>query len=197
MDSQQTKLMRRLAPHFEHRLFLSATPHNGYPESFTALLEIIDDQRFVRGVEPDPAALGHGLRRLKSRSPTPTGTPGSRRDARRSPSAYPDNEREAQPCSGVRRAAPPAAHTGRGRASVDLVTLLLKKRLFSSPRAFAHTVGVHLETARPAGSQPPRRQDEVPEWMEGFLDDEPAYDDEELAEAEDDATARRAESRPS
>jgi SNF2-related domain len=47
VDSQQTKLIRRLAPHFEHRLFLSATPHNGYPESFTALLEIIDDQKFA------------------------------------------------------------------------------------------------------------------------------------------------------
>ena len=52
VDSQQTKLVRRLAPHFEHRLFLSATPHNGYPESFTALLEIIDDQRFARGMPP-------------------------------------------------------------------------------------------------------------------------------------------------
>ena len=56
VDSQQTKLIRRLAPHCEHRLFLSATPHNGYPESFTALLELIDDQRFARGVEPDEAA---------------------------------------------------------------------------------------------------------------------------------------------
>ncbi len=36
VDSQQTKLIRRLAPHFTHRLFLSATPHNGYQASFTA-----------------------------------------------------------------------------------------------------------------------------------------------------------------
>ena len=56
MDSQQTKLIRWMAPHFKHRLFLSATPHNGYQESFTALLEIIDDQRFARGVKPDPKA---------------------------------------------------------------------------------------------------------------------------------------------
>ena len=56
VDSQQTKLIRWPAPHFERRLFLSATPHNGYPESFTALLEIIDDLRFVRGVDPDPVA---------------------------------------------------------------------------------------------------------------------------------------------
>ena len=47
VDSQQTKLIRRLVPHFTHRLFLSATPHNGYSASFTALLEILDDQRFT------------------------------------------------------------------------------------------------------------------------------------------------------
>ena len=29
-DSQRTNALRTLAPHFEHRLFLSATPHNGY-----------------------------------------------------------------------------------------------------------------------------------------------------------------------
>ena len=66
VDSQQTKLIRRLAPHFTHRLFLSATPHNGYPASFTALLEILDDQRFARGVTPDPAAVRDTVvRRLK------------------------------------------------------------------------------------------------------------------------------------
>ena len=47
----------RLAPHCEHRLFLSATPHNGYLESFTALLELLDDQRFARGVRPSEAQL--------------------------------------------------------------------------------------------------------------------------------------------
>src|SRR3954469_210919 len=38
-DSQRTEALRLIAPHFEHKLFLTATPHNGYPESFTALLE--------------------------------------------------------------------------------------------------------------------------------------------------------------
>jgi SNF2 family DNA or RNA helicase len=54
IDSLRTAAVRRLAPHFEHKLFLSATPHNGYPESFTALLELVDNQRFARGVRPDP-----------------------------------------------------------------------------------------------------------------------------------------------
>ncbi len=67
VDSQQTKLLRRLTPHCEHRLFLSATPHNGYSESFAALLELVDDQRFARGAPPDPVSQRETvIRRLKS-----------------------------------------------------------------------------------------------------------------------------------
>src|SRR5688572_15449953 len=69
-DSQRTAAIRRLAPHFEHKLFLSATPHNGYPESFTALLELLDNQRFARGITPDRQQLGAVMvRRLKSELP--------------------------------------------------------------------------------------------------------------------------------
>ena len=50
IDSQFTRAVRELAPRFEHRLFLSATPHNGHSNSFSALLEILDPQRFCRGV---------------------------------------------------------------------------------------------------------------------------------------------------
>jgi glyoxylate utilization-related uncharacterized protein len=51
IDSQTTHAVRDLAPRFEHRLFLSATPHNGHSNSFSALLEILDPQRFCRGVK--------------------------------------------------------------------------------------------------------------------------------------------------
>ena len=43
--------MRDIAPRFENRLFLSATPHNGHSNSFSALLELLDPQRFTRGVK--------------------------------------------------------------------------------------------------------------------------------------------------
>ena len=61
-DSLRTAAIRTLAPHFEHKLFLTATPHNGYAESFSALLELIDNQRFARGIppEPQPTASGYG-----------------------------------------------------------------------------------------------------------------------------------------
>ena len=69
-DSLRTMAIRTLAPHFEHKLFLSATPHNGYKESFTALLELLDNQRFARGVEPDRQQLqAIMVRRLKSELP--------------------------------------------------------------------------------------------------------------------------------
>ena len=49
-DSGITKVIRDVAPRFENRLFLSATPHNGHSNSFAALLELLDPQRFTRGV---------------------------------------------------------------------------------------------------------------------------------------------------
>src|SRR5690606_21410746 len=96
VDSQQTKLIRRLAPHFTHRLFLSATPHNGYQASFTALLEILDDQRFARGVAPDRAAVRETVvRRLKTDIVDADGNPRfQRREAKALPVVYPDSERE-------------------------------------------------------------------------------------------------------
>lgn len=66
IDSQLTKTVRELAPRFEHKLFLSATPHNGHSNSFAALLEILDPQRFCRGVKVHPKLLDAVMvRRLK------------------------------------------------------------------------------------------------------------------------------------
>ena len=66
IDSGLTRSLRDLAPRFEHRIFLSATPHNGHSNSFTALLELLDPARFTRGVPFDQADLDAVLvRRLK------------------------------------------------------------------------------------------------------------------------------------
>ena len=67
VSSQLTKAVRELAERFEHRLFLTATPHNGHSNSFSALLEMLDPQRFTRGVEIRPRDLEPVMvRRLKA-----------------------------------------------------------------------------------------------------------------------------------
>lgn len=67
LESQRTRFIRSIGPHFQHRLFLTATPHNGYTESFTSLLELLDDQRFARNILPDEKRLSQVMiRRLKS-----------------------------------------------------------------------------------------------------------------------------------
>jgi hypothetical protein len=66
-ESQFTRAVRGFADRFEHRLFLSATPHNGHSNSFSCLLEILDPQRFTRGVPVEPGDLEPVMvRRLKS-----------------------------------------------------------------------------------------------------------------------------------
>jgi len=68
-DSELCRMLRLLAPRFEHRLFLSATPHNGHTRSFTGLLEILDPVRFSQTSELRPAERARiqqvVLRRLK------------------------------------------------------------------------------------------------------------------------------------
>ena len=68
-DSDLCRMLRLIAPQFEHRLFLSATPHNGHTRCFTGLLEILDPVRFSQTDELKPAERKRVqqvvLRRLK------------------------------------------------------------------------------------------------------------------------------------
>ena len=45
-ESDLCKMLRHISPLFEHRVFLTATPHNGHTRSFTGLLEMLDPVRF-------------------------------------------------------------------------------------------------------------------------------------------------------
>ena len=70
IESKLTRAVREIADAFEHRLFLSATPHNGHSNSFSTLMELLDPYRFTRGVkvtgQQEQAALRAVMvRRLK------------------------------------------------------------------------------------------------------------------------------------
>ena len=151
VDSDRTEAIRTLAPNFEHKLFLTATPHNGYVGSFTSLLTLLDDQRFARTNIIDRRQLEVVLvHRLKSEILNWDGTkrfPERRLEALEV--SYTAAERTAhqnlQRYSKLRQ----AKHEGDAVSlGTEFVLKLLKKRLFSSPAAFLHTLTEHEKTLR-------------------------------------------------
>ena len=149
IDSQFTRALRDIAGRFEHRLFLTATPHNGHSNSFSALLEMLDPQRFTRGVEVRPRDLEPVMvRRLKE-------------DLRQIGEPFPERVVEPIILDHLPVDAPElklaqmlsAYGELRGRrisrlprnqvAQAKLVFVGLQQRLLSSIAAFARTLDVH------------------------------------------------------
>jgi hypothetical protein len=164
IDSKLTSAMRDLAPRFEHKLFLSATPHNGHSNSFSALLELLDPQRFCRGVPVDAALRDQVMvRRLKS-DLAAVGEDFPKRHIRRVeldglPHDAPELElsRLLQRYRELREAR--LAGESRSRqAAAQLVLTSLQKRLLSSIEAFARTLEVHRRSIERAEARdvPPR-----------------------------------------
>lgn len=185
LESQRTRLIRSLAPHFTHRLFLSATPHNGYQESFTSLLELLDDQRFARTVMPDEKQLHRVMvRRLKSDIVDANGNPvfpvrkleGLEID-------YSEEERHIHALLKEYMADRSKSVKGtRFEYGTDFVHMLLKKRLFSSPMAFALTLAKHRETLD--RGKPKRDRDTMDDRIlhKAILKTEEEYSDDSLVE---------------
>jgi superfamily II DNA or RNA helicase len=142
VDTQRTVAVRQLADKCEHRLFLSATPHNGHPESFTALMEMVDPRRFARGANLDSSALKDvTVRRLK------TDLKGKGFKKRKvntldvSPSIS-EQEMFSQLDEIVTR----SAKQNGTKSGGDIVTMLLKKRFLSSPFAFGMTLSQYVSS---------------------------------------------------
>ncbi|MBS4045649.1 MAG: DISARM system SNF2-like helicase DrmD [Alphaproteobacteria bacterium] len=163
VESLRTRLVRLAAPHFQHKLFLTATPHDGYTESFTALLELLDDQRFARNVLPsDPQLARVMVRRLKSDLVDANGKriyPERRLEAL--PVEYSEDERDARRQLEAYIKSREAGADG-GRAVDHFVHQLLRKRLSSSPAAFVATLGRHIATieGRAAGERSQKKFDD-------------------------------------
>jgi SNF2 family DNA or RNA helicase len=153
-DSLRTEAVRLLSPHFEHKLFLTATPHNGYPESFSALLELLDGQRFARGVMPDREQLGAVMvRRLKSELPKKWDGSPRFPDRKLEAIEVPYTDAERQVHGKLREYAALRQQTSGDaveQTATEFVLKLLKKRLFSSPAAFAATLAQHEQSLRQA-----------------------------------------------
>ena len=153
IDSKITRVIRELAPRFEHRLFLSATPHNGHSNSFSALLEILDPQRFCRGVPVKGKSLLEAVmvRRLKE-------------DLREVDGGFPKREVEQLTIDGLPVDAPELVlsklldeyrearaqrlqgESKRIQAASGLLVSGLQQRLLSSIEAFSRTLRVHCKT---------------------------------------------------
>ena len=153
IDSHFTRTVRDLAGRFEHRLFLSATPHNGHSNSFAALLELLDPQRFTRGVPVKSAQELDAVmvRRLKE-------------DLRQLQGGFPLRHVPRISITDLAADAPELllaaklddldqlrrtrlATARRSAQSAGRLTIInLQKRLLSSIEAFARTADVHART---------------------------------------------------
>lgn len=181
VESLRTRLVRLLAPHFQHKLFLTATPHDGYTESFTSLLELLDDQRFSRNVLPPEEHLARVMvRRLKGDLVDGDGNriyPDRRLEALKVD--YTKDERDARRLLDEYIASREKQDEQEGAAS-HFVHQLLRKRLASSPAAFASTFERHIATVegQRAGTRRSSRLDDrilrgaIAKTEEDYADDE-------------------------
>jgi len=153
IETKFTRAVRDLAGRFEHRLFLSATPHNGHSNSFSTLLELLDPYRFTRGVKVrgKKALEDVMVRRLKE-------------DIREVQGGFPKRDVVREVIDGLSADAPElvlsrlldeyrtvreerfAGTTRRTQAAAGLLVVGLQQRLLSSIEAFARSLKVHRAT---------------------------------------------------
>jgi len=153
IETKFTRAVRDLTSRFEHRLFLSATPHNGHSNSFSTLLELLDPYRFTRGVKVrgKKALEDVMVRRLKE-------------DIREVQGGFPKRIVKRVVIDGLPEDAPElvlsrllddyrtareqrfASTSRRAQASAGLLIVGLQQRLLSSIEAFARSLKVHRAT---------------------------------------------------
>ena len=149
-DSALAKMLRALTPHFEHRLFLTATPHNGHTRCFSGLLEQLDPVRFNQTpnfTDKERGMIGDILiRRLKSEINKQDESVGrsARFAARRlEPMPLSMGQGEKDLAQAVRLLCGDLKemihHRPQARMVLNFAIEILRKRLLSCPVAFADT----------------------------------------------------------
>ena len=175
IETKFTRAVRDLCGCFEHRLFLSATPHNGHSNSFSTLLELLDPYRFTRGVKiRGKSELEEVMvRRLKE-------------DIREIQGGFPRRIVERVVIDNLPPDAPEillsdlldqyrtvreerhATTSQRAQAAAGLLVVGLQQRLLSSIEAFARTLKVHRRTVV---KQWERQQETAAEFPESEAQD--------------------------
>jgi len=162
-ESNLTRTLRSVSKWFEHRLFLTATPHDGYRSSFAGLLEILDPINFRRTARlstPErKSARKHVIRRMKSAvNSSGSTTAFSRRRAVERPVRF--SPREIELFEAFREFRDTLVGWGRGPheqrgIGLSLAVEVLSKRLLSSSSAFASSFSAFL-----AGLESNRKPDD-------------------------------------
>ena len=206
IETRFTRTIRDLSSRFEHRLFLSATPHNGHSNSFSTLLELLDPYRFTRGIKiRGKRDLEEVMvRRLKE-------------DIRQVQGGFPQRNVKPIRIDGLPETAPElvlsrlldeyrtaregrhAKASKRAQAAAGLLVVGLQQRLLSSIEAFARSLKVHRQTverhwrkAQQEATESTSRsgQDELYTRPADANDDRAEWTDEEM-EAEEAAQTER------
>ena len=155
IETKITRAVRDLAHRFEHRLFLSATPHNGHSNSFSTLLELLDPYRFTRGVKVraktdlEPVMV----RRIKEDLRSVQGGFAKRNVKRLEIGGLPDDAPELALSRlldeyRTARELRYTSESNRVRFAAGLLVVGLQQRLLSSIEAFARSLKVHRETVQ-------------------------------------------------
>jgi SNF2 family DNA or RNA helicase len=154
-DSDRCKMLRQITRYFEHKLFLSATPHNGYTVTFSGLLSILDPVRIQQAsvLDEDDRAQIRLLMVRRLKSELNKGKHGPRfphRAVESIPLALRNNPLEMKLYERLRRyrhalLGKTESLGGREKRVCDFVITLLTKRLLSSTYSFARTWWHYVE----------------------------------------------------
>ena len=204
IETKFTRAIRDLGGRFEHRLFLSATPHNGHSNSFSTLLELLDPYRFTRGVpvRGKNALEDVMVRRIKE-------------DIREVQGGFPERGVERIAIEGLPDDAPELvlsrlldryrglreerleSGTARARAAAALLVVGLQQKLLSSIEAFAISLARHRATVerqweQAKAGQGPRADSGSALASASLFASPPDADDERAEYSDDDREAEEA-----